>query len=104
VEHAVPAKRTRWRYLVSRCWAEGRSKAILSSDVGSSSALATERAYVRRVLPSGVGRGLLDALRGDLSGVGRAASIVAALTVTVGGYVFGRASALSGKRGPRRPT
>jgi GT2 family glycosyltransferase len=104
VEHAVPASRTCWRYLVSRCWAEGRSKAVLAGDVGSSSALASERTYVTRVLPAGVVRGLLDAVRGDLTGLGRAASILIALTVTIAGYAFGRLSALSGKRGSSRPT
>jgi GT2 family glycosyltransferase len=104
VEHAVPPVRTRWRYLVSRCWAEGLSKAVLARDVGSSSALASERTYVTRALPAGVASGLLDALRGDPCGLGRAASIVTALAVTVTGYVFGRLSALSGRRGPSRPT
>ncbi|MGZ4304077.1 MAG: glycosyltransferase family 2 protein [Solirubrobacteraceae bacterium] len=95
VAHVVPLTRTRWSYLVSRCWAEGRSKAVLSGAVGTSHALASERTYVLRALPAGIGRGLLDALRGDRTGPGRAASIVVALTVTIAGYVFGRLNALT---------
>jgi glycosyltransferase involved in cell wall biosynthesis len=94
VEHSVPAERARWAYLLSRSWSEGKGKAILAGAHGSSRALASERAYVLRVLPSGVARGLLDAAGGDLSGLGRAASIVASLSATVAGYFFGRLTSL----------
>ncbi|HET8979098.1 MAG TPA: glycosyltransferase, partial [Solirubrobacteraceae bacterium] len=94
VHHAVPAGRTSWRYLVSRSWAEGRSKAQLSQAVGASSALASERTYVTRALPAGVWSGMRDALRGDPEGIARAVSIVIALAVTVAGYAFGRVRSL----------
>lgn len=90
VRHAVPATRASWRYLLSRCWSEGRSKALLAQHVGAAPALASERRYAARALPAGVARGLRDALRGDAGGLGRAASIVAALAVTALGYVWGR--------------
>jgi glycosyltransferase involved in cell wall biosynthesis len=99
VEHSVPVERARWRYLFSRCWGEGRGKALLARSLGASAALASERTYVSRVLPEAVARGLLDAVRGDLTGLARAASIVAALGVTVGGYVVGRLSAIGSPTG-----
>jgi hypothetical protein len=89
VRHRVPASRARWTYFRSRCYAEGLSKALVTSFAGRGPGLASERAYTLRTLPSGVGRGLRDALRGDLSGLGRAAAIVAGLAVTTVGYAVG---------------
>jgi GT2 family glycosyltransferase len=91
VTHAVPADRASWRYFVSRCWAEGRSKAIVASLIGASDGLSSERDYVVRALPAGVGRGLRDAARGDAGGLGRALAIVLGLGVTAAGYLRGRA-------------
>ena len=45
---------TSWRYFVARCRAEGVSKARIARRVGPGAALATESAYVRRVLTAGV--------------------------------------------------
>jgi hypothetical protein len=42
-----------------------------------------------RTLPIGILRGLRDVLLGDLSGFARAATILAGLCVTTGGYLFG---------------
>jgi GT2 family glycosyltransferase len=86
VHHRVPAARARWSYLRRRCWAEGRSKALISGLVGSDDALSSERAYVRSVLPRGVVRALGCGLRGDLGGFGRAAAIVAAVGSTTVAY------------------
>jgi glycosyltransferase involved in cell wall biosynthesis len=90
VEHAVPESRASWRYLFSRCWNEGRGKAVIARHLGASEALASERVYVRRTLPAGIRRALAEAARGDRTGVARAASIVAALTATGAGYAVGR--------------
>jgi hypothetical protein len=90
VLHAVPVQRASWRYLASRCWAEGRSKAQLAAQVGPAAALGSERGYAARVLPAGVLYGLRDGLRGDRGGFGRAASIAVALTLTALGYAVGR--------------
>lgn len=89
VEHAVPRQRLTWAYFVSRCWAEGLTKAVFTDDVGSEP-LATEYSYALRILPRGVARGLRDALRGDRSGLGRAGAIVAGLLVTASGYAWGK--------------
>jgi hypothetical protein len=91
VEHAVPPERVTWRYLVWRCWAEGRSKALVTMSVGAQDSLASERSYVVRVLPRAVGRALRDALRGDRDGLRRAGAIVGALATTLTAYVYGRA-------------
>ena len=89
VTHSVPPARTTWGYLIRRSWIEGRSKAMVAHNVGSASGLRTERAYVARVLPAGVARGLRDAVLGDVDGLRRAAAIVAALATTVLGYACG---------------
>jgi cellulose synthase/poly-beta-1,6-N-acetylglucosamine synthase-like glycosyltransferase len=90
VHHHVPPERAGWRYFASRCWAEGRSKAIVAGLTGTGAGLASERAYVRRTLPAGVARGLRDALGGDLSGLGRSGAIVAGLALAGAGYLRGR--------------
>jgi hypothetical protein len=90
VSHFVPAKRARFSYFVSRCHAEGISKARVARTVGSVDGLAAERAYTTRTLPLGVARGLADLCRGHLGGLGRAAAIVSGLTVTAFGYFVAR--------------
>jgi glycosyltransferase involved in cell wall biosynthesis len=87
VEHCVPPERGEPRYFITRCFAEGRSKAALARLVGSQSGLSSERSYVRRTLPLGVLRNLGGAMRGEFAGIGRAAMIVAGLATTVAGYV-----------------
>lgn len=90
VSHRVSPERTRWRYFRRRCYSEGISKAIISRLVGTRNGLASERAYVRRTLPSGVLRGLADAvLRRDPYGLARAAAIVLGLGFTTMGYARG---------------
>jgi GT2 family glycosyltransferase len=83
VSHKVPARRATWRYFLSRCYAEGRSKAVVARVAGSHDALSTERVYTTHVLPAGV----LGAIR-DAS-VGRAAAIVAGFAATALGFVAG---------------
>jgi glycosyltransferase involved in cell wall biosynthesis len=90
VRHAVPAQRAHWGYFLSRCFAEGISKAKVARRRGADTALASERTYVTRTLPSGVALGLRQTLRGDLGGLGRASAIVIGLALTVAGYARGR--------------
>lgn len=89
VDHYVPAARGTREYFTSRCRGEGRSKAVLAGLVGSESGLEAERTYTSRTLPLGVLRGVGDALRGDLSGLSRAAMIVTGLLTTTVGYLSG---------------
>jgi GT2 family glycosyltransferase len=86
VRHHVTTNRARWAYFRSRCFHEGRSKAILSRLEGPTEALSSERSYTIRVLPVGVLRGIGRLLRGDLGGAQRAAAIVAGLLITTFGY------------------
>ncbi|MCK9901044.1 glycosyltransferase family 2 protein [Frankia sp. Cpl3] len=85
VTHQIAANRATWRYFRSRCLAEGLSKAIVSGRVGAATGLASERAYVRSVLPRAVARDLRR--RGDRR---RAAAVVAGLALTTSGYARGR--------------
>ncbi len=91
VDHTIAAERARWRYLLSRCFAEGLSKAIVSVHAGAADGLASERGYVARTLPRGFARELRAALFGDdLAGVARAAAIAIGLGLTAAGYGAGR--------------
>ncbi|MDQ3865329.1 MAG: glycosyltransferase [Actinomycetota bacterium] len=95
VRHAVPAARASLRYFVSRCYAEGLSKALVARVAGARDGLASERAYVLSTLPAGVVRGVADTLLGRRpGGLARAAVIVAGLTATTLGYVIGAAHAV----------
>jgi GT2 family glycosyltransferase len=92
VRHHVTADRTRVRYFLSRCYHEGRSKALLSGVVGPQDSLASERTYVTGVLPRAVGAGLRKTLRtGKLSGVGSSLAILAGLGAAGLGYLSERA-------------
>jgi glycosyltransferase involved in cell wall biosynthesis len=99
VRHRVPAGRCGWGYFRRRCFAEGRSKAILARELGAGDALSSERAYVARTLPRGVAREVGDAvLRRDPAGAQRALAIVAGLAMTAAGYMVGRIRASPGGR------
>ena len=92
VLHRVPATRGRWHYFRARCYGEGISKALVRQFVGGRDGLASERVYTLQTLPRGVGRGLVDTLRGDLHGLLRAGAIVAGLAITTAGFVRGTIS------------
>ncbi len=90
VFHRVPRNRTSWRYFCSRCYGEGISKALVSQYVGTKDGLASERSYTLRVLPQGVGRGLIDAFfHHDLSGLEHAGAIICGLALTAFSYCRG---------------
>lgn len=90
VRHHVPASRGKIRYLLSRSWSEGISKAQVSHIVGHKRALGPERRYVRNVLTRAVLAGMFDWTRGDPGGLGRAAAVVAVVASTTAGYLRGR--------------
>ncbi len=90
VDHLVPAARATLRYFVRRCWNEGRSKAALSSLVGSGEALASERGHALRLVTDAPVRYLRQAASGDLSGVVRAGSCLLGLGITGAGYLSAR--------------
>jgi hypothetical protein len=90
VRHHVPASRGTIRYMLSRSWSEGISKAQVSHVVGHKRALGPERRYVRSILPRAVVLGLYDWTRGDPAGLGRAAAFIAVVGCTAAGYLRGR--------------
>ncbi|GAA2876368.1 glycosyltransferase family 2 protein [Streptosporangium fragile] len=89
IGHKVPAVRATFAYFRSRCYAEGLSKALVTQSVGAGDGLSSERAHALKALPLGALRGVGDALKGDLSGLGRAGAIVVGLAWTTWGYVVG---------------
>jgi len=95
IYHYVADARCTFSYFLSRCFAEGISKAQVTTSVGSSDGLSAERIYMTRVLPLGVVRGITDVFRGDAAGAGRAAAIIAGLSMTATGYVRGKLSHLT---------
>ncbi len=91
VHHHVDPDRTRVRYFLRRCYAEGISKAAVTRLAGGEQALSSERAYVRSTLPRGFVEGLRSGARGDGWGLARSAMLVAGLLTTLAGYTVGRA-------------
>jgi len=90
VRHHVSPDRLTWSYLLRRCYAEGVSKAAVSAMMGRDSALATERAYVTKVLPAGVVREARSVARGRAwAGLGGAAAVVLGVVATAAGYARG---------------
>jgi GT2 family glycosyltransferase len=91
VHHHVPANRGTIRYMLSRSWSEGISKAQVSQIVGHKRALGPERRYVRSVLPRAVFAGIHDWSReGNPQGLGRAGAVISVLAFTAAGYLRGR--------------
>jgi glucosyl-dolichyl phosphate glucuronosyltransferase len=87
VAHRVDATRTVWRYFLRRCYAEGQSKAQVARLCGARDALATERAYMLRVLPRGAVDAVREAVRRRRPAQAlAAAAIVAGLSATTAGY------------------
>jgi glycosyltransferase involved in cell wall biosynthesis len=96
--HFVSDSRCTVSYFLSRCFAEGISKAQVAASVGSGDGLSAERAYITRTLPLGVVRGITDLFRRDVAGAGRAAAIVAGLAVTSFGYLRGKPGQMAESR------
>lgn len=90
VHHVISPNRTHWPYFIGRCRAEGRGKAALTRLVGTRQGLESEGAYVRKVLPAGVLRGLRDALQGDFSGLARSGAIIVGFLMTASSYAARR--------------
>jgi len=85
VTHTVSSGRRTPSYFLRRCYGEGRSKATVGSMTGTA-ALSTERNYLRQTIPHGIGTAVGDALRGDMSALGRALALVLGVTSTLVGY------------------
>jgi glycosyltransferase involved in cell wall biosynthesis len=91
VRHLVTPDRQTWRYLISRCYSEGLSKAAVVGLVGPKAGLTSERSYSMKTLPAGILRGILRALRERKpDGLVQAMSILIGFVVTAMGYIRGR--------------
>ncbi len=93
VRHRVTRDRVTWRYLVRRSYCEGLSKAALSRMLGAGSALSTEAAYTRKVLPRAVASELASIRTGGFAG---ASAIVVSLGAATAGYLRGRLARRAG--------
>lgn len=91
IGHRVCDERSRFSYFLTRCYAEGLSKALVTSNVGVSDGLSAERSHAMRTLPKGVARGFSDAAHADPAGLGRSGAIVAGLAAATAGYGAGLA-------------
>jgi GT2 family glycosyltransferase len=92
VEHRVPATRGRLGYFLSRCFAEGLSKAAVVRLRGSRAGLASERRHALRVLPAGFAAAAGDAIASrSVASLERGGAIALGLATTTAGYVLGRA-------------
>jgi len=100
VHHLVPASRLTWRYFWTRCWAEGLSKAAVSSLVGSKSGLASERAHVLRSLPRELLASLRALAREPRAAATRTILILAGTAIAAAGLVRGT---LAVRRSPLAP-
>lgn len=90
VHHRVPASRLTWHYFWTRCWAEGLSKAAVTSMVGSRSGLAAERRHLARALPQEAIRNVRSIGREPKDASTRSALMVLGSVITLAGYVMGR--------------
>ena len=104
VHHKVRAPRLNWSYFSLRCYAEGVSKAYVSTFAATPRALATEASYATKTLPRGFLRGVGDfLLRFDPDGIKRSAAIVLGLACAGAGYLVGIASPPAVTRGAFQP-
>lgn len=90
VGHQVSAERATVRYFVKRCYNEGHGKAVLASLNGIRQSTSTERRYAQCVLPLGVLRGIVEAVRGRISGMARSLAILVGVFTTVVGFLAAR--------------
>jgi glucosyl-dolichyl phosphate glucuronosyltransferase len=90
VNHRIREQRHTIRYFVSRCFAEGRSKALVSRLVGAGRGLASERAYALHALPRGVVRSVSRAIaESNVAVLAQSLAIGAGFALTTAGYLKG---------------
>jgi glycosyltransferase involved in cell wall biosynthesis len=89
VHHLAPASRLTWQYFWTRCWAEGISKAAVSSLVGSNTGLSSERQHVLRSIPRELLANIQVFRRSPKDAVTRSALVIAGTLCAVGGLLWG---------------
>ncbi|HET9518008.1 MAG TPA: glycosyltransferase family 2 protein [Actinoplanes sp.] len=88
VEHDVPAERSTFRFLLRRCYAEGRGKVQMARLSPGTGSLNAERSYLSRTLPRAVLRdlsGVISARGARSRSAARAATVVAAVAAAAAG-------------------
>jgi glucosyl-dolichyl phosphate glucuronosyltransferase len=90
VHHRVPSTRLTWHYFWTRCWAEGLSKAAVTSLVGTSSGLSSEREYVMHALPKEFVSSLRSLRERPKESGTRLALLLAGSLITAAGMLRGR--------------
>lgn len=90
VWHTVREDRATWSYFIARCYGEGMSKAVLARIRGTGPALESERNYLRKTLLRAAGRGVVDVVRGDLTGAGRVGAVACGVLAAAAGYIRAR--------------
>ena len=94
VHHRVPASRLTWHYFWTRCWAEGLSKAAVSSLVGPNAGLAAERKHVLQSLPREIAQSTRVMRSHPDTGATRIGLILAGTAFAAAGLVRGRISVM----------
>ncbi|MFV0374019.1 glycosyltransferase [Microbacterium sp.] len=87
VDHLVPRERARMRYLVRRCFWEGRSKALLAARADGSGVLSPERGHVFSTLRRAVATDAVAAARGQGVAMARNLARVAGVLAAGLGYL-----------------
>jgi glucosyl-dolichyl phosphate glucuronosyltransferase len=93
VLHTVDPEQATLGYLTRRSFEEGLGKATLARLVGSQQGLESERRHLLVTIPRGMLKGLGDALRGDPSGIGRAAAIALGVAAAACGFAYAKLGA-----------
>lgn len=89
VDHHVADDRVSFRYFVSRCWHEGRSKADVVRLAGATAGLQSERRHTAVVIPKAFLRDARALAAGDVAAVARIGAMTAGVAVTASGYAAG---------------
>jgi glycosyltransferase involved in cell wall biosynthesis len=90
VDHHVADDRISFRYFVSRCWHEGRSKADVVRLAGATAGLQSERRHTAVVIPRALIRDALALATGDVAALARIGATTSGVAVTASGYAAGR--------------
>jgi hypothetical protein len=89
VRHYVHEDRLTWHYFWRRCFEASRGKVSVMRGLGKAANLRADRRFVLGTLSVGVAKGLREFLGGDIGGLQRALSIIAAVGVSAVAYVIG---------------
>lgn len=90
VHHRVPAERITWDYFWRRCWAEGLSKAAVSSLVGADAGLVSERRHVLQTMPIEIARSTAALVKSPRPAATRIVLIGAGSLLALAGLLRGR--------------